>query len=88
MSSWFFNIYMNGVVRIVNARMISKGLSLVNSDDIEWKINHLLLANYTVLVMDSEEKLCQLVEEEFGQVCKRRNDELLEEIECFKYLGS
>ncbi len=35
MSPWLFNVYMDGVVREVNARMLGKGLSLVNADDIE-----------------------------------------------------
>ena len=62
MSPWL-NIYMDGVVREVNARMLGMGLSLVNSDDREWKINHLLFVNDTALLADSEEKLCQLVED-------------------------
>ena len=35
MSPWLFNIYMDGVVREVNARMLSRGFSLVNYDDRE-----------------------------------------------------
>ena len=30
---WLFNIYMDGVIREVNARMLGTGLSLVNSGD-------------------------------------------------------
>ena len=36
-----------------------------------FEINHLLFADYTALVADSEEKLCRLVSE-FGRVCERR----------------
>ena len=39
---------------------------------IEWKINQLLFGDDIALVVDSEGKLCQLMEE-FGQVCRRRN---------------
>ena len=43
---------------------------MVNSDDREWKINQLLFVDDTVLLADSEKKLCQLVEE-FGRMCRR-----------------
>ena len=72
MSPWLFNIYVDGMIRKINARMFSRSLSLVNSDDREWKINQLMFTDDIVLVADSEEKLCQLLEE-FGQKCDRRN---------------
>ena len=50
MSPWLFNIYMVSVVRKVNARMLGRSLSLVNSDDREWKINQLLFADDMDLV--------------------------------------
>ena len=114
MSPWLFNIFMDGVVREVNARMLGRGLRLRNADGLEWNVNQLLFADDTALVADSEEKLRQLIEE-FGRVCERRklrvnenkskvmrctrfadgqrmnivlNGELLEEVDCFKYLGS
>ena len=37
----------------------------------EWELNQLLFADDTVVVADSERKLCQLVTE-FGRVCERR----------------
>ena len=114
MSPWLFNVYMDGVVREVNARMLGRGLGLVGADGREWNLNQLLFADDTALVADSEVRLRQLVEE-FGRVCSRRklrvneskskvmrctrridgrrinvalNGKLLEEVECFKYLGS
>ena len=114
MSPWLFNIYMDGVVREVNARVLGRGLSLVNEDGREWSLNQLLFADDTALVADSEEKLRRLVTE-FGRVCERRklrvnvgkskvmkctrrvdgggmnvmlNGERLEEVDCFRYLGS
>ena len=32
MSPWLFSIYMNGMVREVNGRMLGSGLTLVNVD--------------------------------------------------------
>ena len=60
------------MVREVNARMLGSDMSLVNTDDREWKINQLLFVDDMVLVVDSEDKLCQLVEE-FERLCRRRN---------------
>ena len=71
MSPWLFNLYIDGVVREVNARVLGRGLKLVDGDGSEWELNQLLFADDTVVVADSEEKLCQLVSE-FGRVCERR----------------
>ncbi len=71
MSSWLFNIYMDGVVREVNPRILCRGLSLVNADSKEWKLSQLLFLDDTALVADSEGRLKQLLEE-FGSACKRR----------------
>ena len=114
MSPWLFNLYIDGVVREVNARVLGRGLKLVDGNDNEWELNQLLFADDTVVVADSEKKLCQLVTE-FGRVCERRksrvnvcksmvmsctrnedgarlnvmlNEEALEEVDQFKYLGS
>ncbi len=113
-SPWLFNVYMDGVVREVNARMLGRGLSLVNADGRERKLSQLLFADDTTFVADSEGTLRQLVEE-FESVYKRRkmrvneskskirkcsrlvddmrlnvalNVEILEEVECSKYLVS
>ena len=71
MSPWLFNLFIDGVVREVNARVLGRGLGLVDERDYMWELNQLLFADDTVFVADSEEKLCQLVAE-FGRVCERR----------------
>ena len=58
----------NGVVRVVNVRVLSKGLELLSANGGRFEINQLLFADDTALVADSEEKLCRLVSE-FGRVC-------------------
>ena len=94
--------------------MLGRRLKLVDGNDNEWELNQLLFADDTVVVADSERKLCQLVTE-FGRVYERRklrvnvvkskvmrctrneddarlnvmlNEEALEELDQFKYLGS
>ena len=71
MSAWLFNIYMDGVAREVNVRVLGKGLELQSATGGRFEINQLLFADDTALVADSEEKLCRLVSE-FGRVCERR----------------
>ena len=61
MSPWLFNVYVDGVVRGVNVRVIGKGLELLSTNGGRFEINHLLFADDTALVADSEEKLCRLV---------------------------
>ena len=51
--------------------MLGRGLKLVDGNENEWELNQLLFADDTVVVADSERKLCQLVTE-FGRVCERR----------------
>ena len=75
MSPLLFNVYiyvyMDGVVREVNFRVLGKGLELVSANGGRFEINKLLFADDTALVADSEEKLCRLVSA-FGRVCERR----------------
>ena len=52
-----FNVYMDGVVREVNVRMLGKGLELLSANGGWFEINQLLFADDTALVADSEEKL-------------------------------
>ena len=71
MSPGLFNLFMDGVVREINARLGDRGLGLIGDDRQPWKLNQILFADDTALVADSEEALQQLVTE-FGRVCKRR----------------
>ena len=59
------------MVREVNARMLGRGLKLVDGNDNGWELNQLLFADDTEVVADSERKLCLLVTE-FERVCERR----------------
>ena len=59
------------MVREVNVQVPGRGLKLVDGNDNEWELNQLLFADDTVVVADSERKLCQLVTE-FWRVCERR----------------
>ena len=71
MSPWLFNVYMGGVVREVNVRVLGKGLKLLSANDGRFEINQLIFADGTAQVADSEEKLCRLVSE-FGVPAPRR----------------
>ena len=44
MSPWLFNVYMDGVVREVNVRVLGKGLELLNANGGRFEINQLLFA--------------------------------------------
>ena len=63
MSPWLFNVYMDGVVREMNVRVLGKGLELLSANGGRFEITQLLFADDTALVADSEEKLCRLVSE-------------------------
>ena len=71
MLPWLFNLYIDGMVREVNARVLGRGLKLVDGNSNEWELNQLLFADDTVVAADPERKLWQLVTE-FGRVCERR----------------
>ena len=71
-SSWLFNVYMDGVVRKVNARVLGKRLELLSVNGGRFEINQLLFAGDTALLSDSEKKLCRLLSE-FGRVFKRKS---------------
>ena len=62
---------MDGVVRDVNARVTGKRLELLNVNGVSIEVYQLLFADDTVLVADSEKKLCTLVCA-FGRVCEIR----------------
>ena len=57
MSPWLFNVYIDGVVREMNDRVLGKGLELLSANSGRFDINQLLFADDTALVADSEEKL-------------------------------
>ena len=69
-SSWLFNLYMDRVVREVNASVMGRGLELLGADELSCQLSQLLYMNDTAPEADSEEKLCRLVSE-FGRVCER-----------------
>ena len=71
MLPWLFNLHIDGVVREVNTRVLGRGLKLVDGNSNGWELNQLLFADDSVVMADSERKLCQLVTE-FGRVCERR----------------
>ena len=64
MSPWLFNVYMDGVARKVNVRVLGKGLELLSANGGRFEINQLLFADDTAVVADPEEKL--------GRLCERR----------------
>ena len=45
-------------MREVNARVGGRGLKLIDRDGNDWEMNKLLFADDTVVMADSEEKLC------------------------------
>ena len=70
-SPWLFNVYIYGVVRELNVRVLLKGLELMSANGGGFEINQLLFVDDTTLVADLEEKLYRLVSE-LGRVCKIR----------------
>ena len=76
MSPWLFNVYMDGVVGEVNARVLAKWLELLSVNDGRLEINPPLFADDTALVSsantaENEQKMCRLVTE-FGRGCEKR----------------
>ena len=64
-------MYMDGVVREVNERVLGWGVELVGREGVVWKVNQLLYADDAVLIGNSREDL-QRLQDEFDIVCKRR----------------
>ena len=46
---WLFNVYMDGVVREVNARVLGNGLELLSANGGRFEINQLLFADDTTM---------------------------------------
>ena len=44
MSPWLFNVYMDGFVREVNARVQGRGLTLIDKESNDWRSYHIDLA--------------------------------------------
>ena len=56
MSTWLFNVYMNGIMREDREKIGDVGVSLwVKSRNCEWKAEWMMFAGDTALVGDSEE---------------------------------
>ena len=49
MSPWLFNVYMDGMVREVNVRVLGKGLELLSANGGRFEINQLLFEDDTAL---------------------------------------
>ena len=56
MPPWLFNVYVDGVVRDVNVRVLVKGLELLIANGSRFGTNQLLFADDAAPVADSEEK--------------------------------
>ena len=68
---WLFNVYMDGVDREVNVRVLGKLLKLLSAIGGRFETNQPLFADDTALVADSHEKLFRFLSE-FGRVSERR----------------
>lgn len=53
-SPWLFNVYMDGVLNEVNARMLGRSVILMSDDGREWKMNKLVFSGDTPLVTGSK----------------------------------
>ncbi len=70
MSPWLFNIFMDGCMREVKAKVgkIGAGLKL---NGVDWSVTACLFADDTVLLAESERELQREVDQ-FHNVCSRR----------------
>ena len=57
MTPWWFNVYIDGMVREANVRVLGKVLELLSANGGRFEINQLLFANDTALLADTEENL-------------------------------
>ena len=55
MSPWLFTLYIDGVVREVNARVLGRGLKLVDGNGNEWELNQMLFVTMSYNASPSEE---------------------------------
>ena len=61
MLPWLFNVFMDGVVREVYARVNGMGVKMRVHGESEWILSQLLFADDTALVAESAEQLQRLV---------------------------
>lgn len=71
MDSTFYNIFLDGVVRKVKARVLQRSVKLCVMDGNGWEVNQPLFADYCVLVGDLGENFLRLMDE-FGRVSKKK----------------
>ena len=55
MYPWMFNVYVDGVAREVNDRVLGKGLELLSANGGRFEINQIFFAYDAALVAESEE---------------------------------
>src|SRR5678816_490260 len=70
MSSWLFNLYMDGVMKELEVEVAGDSIRMMENGR-EWIVPYLLHVDDLVLCCESEESLRGLAER-FGRVCKRR----------------
>ena len=70
MSPWLFNVFMDGCMREMKAKVGNAGAKL-RMNDVDWPVVGCLFADDTVLLAESEREL-QRVVDEFHRVCTRR----------------
>ena len=75
MSPWLFNVYVDGIFREVNVRVLEKWLELLSANGGNFEINQLLFENDIIKVADSVDKLYRVVNE-FGRACERRKSRI------------
>ena len=63
MSPWLFNMYMDGVVREVNERVLVRGVELVGREGDVWRVNQLSYEDDTALIGNYRENLQRLLDE-------------------------
>jgi hypothetical protein len=70
-SPWLFNIFIDGVVAVVNARVMQRRVAITGDGGDEWQLNQMLYADETAVVADGTCDFQRLVSE-FGRGCERR----------------
>jgi uncharacterized protein YpiB (UPF0302 family) len=66
-----FNIFIDGVVREVKARVFERGAALMSDSGSEWQLNQILYVDDTALETEEKCTFPRLVSQ-LGRVCKRR----------------